>query len=125
MNFTSRLNDYVALRIAAMNAYDRADRLESLAAHLDTKGSRHLGRPAWPPDNGTGLIPRTHDRRPTRSIATATSRPTLTSISRPAPPPNSLLVGSELRDNPLGHHLLRRLLVRLGSVQPDGAGRDP
>jgi len=84
MNFTSRLNEYVALRIAAMNAYDRADRLESLAATWNE--ARAPGSARSLP---TTVPASSHAPRPptTRSIATATSKPTLISISRPAPPP--------------------------------------
>ncbi|MEO7599077.1 MAG: TonB-dependent receptor plug domain-containing protein, partial [Opitutus sp.] len=57
-NFTSRLNDFVALRISAMNAYDRAERLESLANTWNDGGR------AWNPATSPttyigGAYPRT------------------------------------------------------------------
>jgi len=99
MNFTSRLNDYVALRIAAMNAYDRADRLESLAATWN-EGSRTWVGPLAS-YNGTGLIPRTT----TADDAINRYRDLQTDVNfnfKTGPAAHSLLVGSELRDNPLG-----------------------
>jgi iron complex outermembrane receptor protein len=99
MNFTSRLNEYVALRIAAMNAYDRADRVESLAATWNEGSRTWVGSLAT--YNGTGLIPRTT----TADDATGRYRDLQSDVNfnfKTGPAAHSLLVGGELRDNPSG-----------------------
>jgi iron complex outermembrane receptor protein len=56
--FTSRLNDYVALRISAMDAYDRADRQESLA-NTWNDGGRAWNAATSPTTYTGGAYPRT------------------------------------------------------------------
>jgi iron complex outermembrane receptor protein len=57
-NFTSRLNDFTALRISAMNAYDRAERLESLA-NTWNDGGRVWNAATTPTSYKGGAYPRT------------------------------------------------------------------
>ena len=97
-NFTSRLNDYVVLRVAAMNAYDRADRLESIA-NTWNEGSR-----TWIVNPATytgGPYPRTT----TADDSTTRYRDLPNDLNfnfKTGPVNHSLLVGSELRDQPSG-----------------------
>ena len=97
LNFTSRLNDHIAIHLAAMNAYDRADRVESLASTWNEGSRTWVGTLAT--YNGTGLIPRTT----TADDATNRYRDLQSDINfnfKTGPAAHSLLVGGELRDNP-------------------------
>jgi iron complex outermembrane receptor protein len=100
VNFTSRLNDHVALRIAAMNAYDRADRLESLA-NTWNDGGRAWNAATSPTTYTGGAYPRTT----TADDATTRYRDIQSDLNfnfKTGPANHSLLVGSELRDQPSG-----------------------
>jgi iron complex outermembrane receptor protein len=97
-NFTSRLNDYVALRISAMNAYDRADRLESLA-NTWNDGGRKWNTATSPTTYTGGAYPRTT----TADDATNRYRDLQADLNfnfKTGPANHSFLLGSELRDNP-------------------------
>jgi outer membrane receptor for ferric coprogen and ferric-rhodotorulic acid len=100
MSFTSRLNDNVALRIAAMNAYNRSDRLESLA-NTWNDGGRTWNAATSPTTYTGGAYPRTT----TADDATNRYRDIQSDLNfnfKTGPANHSLLVGSELRDSPAG-----------------------
>ncbi len=100
LNFTSRLNDHVALRIAAMNAYDRADRLESLA-NTWNDGGRAWNAATSPTTYAGGAYPRTT----TADDQTGRYRDLQGDLNfnfKTGPANHSLLVGGELRDSPDG-----------------------
>jgi iron complex outermembrane receptor protein len=100
MSFTSRLNDYVALRIAAMDAYDRADRLESLA-NTWNEGGRTWNAATTPTSYVGGPYPRTTtaDDAVNHYLDLQTD---LNFNFKTGPVNHSLLVGSEIRSNPGG-----------------------
>jgi len=100
INFTSRLNDHVALRVAAMNAYDRADRLESLA-NTWNDGGRAWNAATSPTTYTGGAYPRST----TADDATNRYRDIQADLNfnfKTGPANHSFLLGSELRDNPAG-----------------------
>ncbi len=97
-NFTSRLNEYVALRISAMNAYDRADRLESLA-NTWNDGGRRWNDATSPTTYTGGAYPRTT----TADDQINRYRDLQADLNfnfKTGPANHNLLLGSELRDNP-------------------------
>ena len=97
-NFTSRLNDFVALRISAMNAYDRAERLESLA-NTWNDGGRAWNAATTPTSYTGGAYPRTT----TSDNAVTRYRDLQADLNfnfKTGPANHSFLLGSELRDNP-------------------------
>ncbi len=98
VNFTSRLNEYVALRISAMNAYDRADRQESLA-NTWNDGGRAWNAATSPTTYTGGAYPRTTtaDDQINRynDVQTDLNFNFKTGVVN-----HNLLLGSELRDNP-------------------------
>ena len=100
VNFTSRLNNNVALRIAAMNAYDRADRLESLANTWNDGG--RAWNAATSPTTYTGGA---YNRTTTADDSTTRYRDIQSDLNfnfKTGPANHSLLVGSEVRDQPSG-----------------------
>jgi iron complex outermembrane receptor protein len=100
LNFTSRLNENVALRLAAMNAYDRADRLESLA-NTWNDGGRTWNAATSPTTYKGGPYPRST----TADDATNRYRDIQADLNfnfKTGVANHSLLVGSEVRDNPTG-----------------------
>jgi iron complex outermembrane receptor protein len=100
LNFTSRLNDNVALRIAAMNAYDRADRLESLA-NTWNDGGRAWNAATSPTTYKGGPYPRTT----TADDATTRYRDVQADLNFNFKTPganNLFLLGSEIKDQPSG-----------------------
>ncbi len=100
LSFTSRLNENVALRIAAMNAYDRADRLESLANTWNDGGRAWY--PATTPTSYTGGA---YPRTTTADDATNRYRDIQADLNfnfKTGPVNHSFLLGSEIRDNPSG-----------------------
>jgi len=97
-SFTSRLNDNVVLRIAAMNAWDRANRQESLA-NTWNEGARTWNAATTPTSYTGGAYPRTT----TADDAWNHYMDLQTDLNfnfKMGPTNNSLLVGSELRSNP-------------------------
>jgi iron complex outermembrane receptor protein len=97
-NFTSRLNDYVALRISAMNAYDRADRQESLA-NTWNDGGRAWNAATSPTTYTGGAYPRTT----TADDQINRYRDIQADLNfnfKTGPVNHNFLLGSELRDNP-------------------------
>jgi iron complex outermembrane recepter protein len=100
LNFTSRLHEYVALRIAAMNAYDRAERLESLANTWNDGG--RAWNPATTPTSYTGGA---YPRTTTADDQTNRYRDLQSDLNfnfRTGPANHSFLLGGELRDSPGG-----------------------
>lgn len=98
VNFTSRLNEHIALRIAAMNAYDRADRLESLA-NTWNDGGRAWNAATTPANYRGGAYPRTT----TADDSTNRYRDIQSDLNfnfKTGAANHSLLVGGELRDAP-------------------------
>jgi iron complex outermembrane receptor protein len=98
LNFTSRLNDYVVLRIAAMNAYSRSDRQESLANTWDD-GGRAWNAATSPTTYTGGAYPRTT----TADNQVSRYRDLQSDLNfnfKTGPANHSLLIGGELRDNP-------------------------
>jgi iron complex outermembrane recepter protein len=98
INYTSRLNEHVALRIAAMNAYDRADRLESLA-NTWNDGGRAWNAATTPANYTGGAYPRTT----TADDSTNRYRDIQSDLNfnfKTGAANHSLLVGGELRDSP-------------------------
>ncbi len=98
INFTSRLNEHVVLRIAGMNAYDRADRLESLA-NTWNDGGRAWNAATTPANYKGGAYPRTT----TADDSTNRYRDIQSDLNfnfKTGAANNSLLVGGELRDSP-------------------------
>ena len=97
-NFTSRLNDYVALRISAMNAYDRADRQESLA-NTWNDGGRAWNAATSPTTYTGGAYPRTTTADDQinryRDLQADLNFNFKTGFAN-----HNFLLGSELRDNP-------------------------
>ncbi len=99
-NFTSRLNDHVAIRLAAMNAYGRADRLESLA-NTWNDGGRTWNAATSPTTYTGGAYPRTT----TADDSTNRYRDIQSDLNfnfKTGPANHSLLLGGELRDSPGG-----------------------
>ena len=99
-NFTSRLNENVVLRLAAMNAYDRADRLESLA-NTWNDGGRTWNAATSPTTYRGGAYPRST----TADDATTRYRDVQADLNfnfKTGPANHSLLVGSEVKDQPSG-----------------------
>jgi iron complex outermembrane receptor protein len=98
LSFTSRLNDNVALRIAAMDAYDRATRQESLA-NTWNEGARTWNAATTPTSYTGGPYPRTTtaDDQVVKYYDLQTD---LNFNFKIGPTNNSLLVGSELRSGP-------------------------
>jgi iron complex outermembrane receptor protein len=98
LSFTSRLNDNVALRIAAMNAWDRANRQESLA-NTWNEGGRTWNAATTPTSYTGGAYPRTTtaDDQWNHYMDLQAD---LNFNFKMGPTNNSLLVGSELRSNP-------------------------
>jgi len=100
LNYTSRLNEYVALRVAAMNAYDRADRLESLA-NTWNDGGRAWNAATTPTSYTGGAYPRTT----TADDQTNRYRDLQSDLNfnfKTGPANHSFLLGGELRDSPGG-----------------------
>lgn len=100
LNFTSRLNEHTALRIAAMNAYGRADRLESLANTWNDGG--RAWNAATTPTNYTGGA---YARTTTADDSTNRYRDIQSDLNfnfKTGPANHSLLVGGELKDAPGG-----------------------
>jgi iron complex outermembrane receptor protein len=100
LNFTSRLNEHVVLRIAGMNAWDRADRLESLA-NTWNDGGRAWNAATSPTTYTGGAYPRTT----TADDQTGRYRDLQSDLNfnfKTGPANHSLLVGGELRDSPDG-----------------------
>lgn len=97
-NFTSRLNDYVALRISAMNAFDRADRQESLA-NTWNDGGRVWSAATSPSTYKGGAYPRstTADDQLNRyrDLQADLNFNFKTGLAN-----HNFLLGSEIKDNP-------------------------
>ncbi len=97
-NFTSRLNDVVALRISAMDAYDRADRQESLA-NTWNDGGRTWNAATTPTSYVGGAYPRTT----TADDAANTYQDVQGDLNfnfKTGPANHNLLVGGEWKENP-------------------------
>lgn len=98
LSFTSRLNEYVVLRIAGMNAWSRADRQESLA-NTWNDGGRAWNAATSPTTYTGGAYPRTT----TADDQVSRYRDLQSDLNfnfRTGPANHSLLVGGEIRDNP-------------------------
>jgi iron complex outermembrane receptor protein len=98
VNYTTRWNEHVAFRLAAMNAYDRADRLESLA-NTWNDGGRAWNAATTPTNYTGGAYPRTT----TADDSTNRYRDIQSDLNfnfKTGAANHSLLVGGELRDAP-------------------------
>jgi len=98
VNYTTRWNEHVVFRLAAMNAYDRADRLESLA-NTWNDGGRAWNAATTPANYTGGAYPRTT----TADDSTNRYRDIQSDLNfnfKTGAANHSLLVGGELRDAP-------------------------